>query len=294
MIRTVLLLSCLCVAHVLAWGPVGHEVVASIAQDLLSSDVASQVNNILNGDSLSDVANWADQVKGQKAYSWSAILHYVDTDDWACNYKKSRDCGDDNCVTGAIANYTDRLTDSSLPDKQITEALKFLVHFTGDIHQPLHVGFKGDEGGNTIRGTFEGSSDSLHYVWDTDMIEKHLNDDFNNDQDQYVQYLQQQLSSAFSGNVSTWQYCPDSSGSCPDTWASDTVQYTCTQAYVDQNGQKIPNGFTLGDDYYNFNVDVVDFQLIKGGVRLANLLNNALNSSRNSLPSSAIPKFVIA
>jgi len=280
-----LLFTVLCVSHVFAWGPIGHEVVGSIAQGLLSSGAASQVNDILDGDALPDVADWADQVKSKSNYAWSAILHYVDTEDWACDYDKDRDCGDDRCVTGAIANYTDRLSDSSLPDAQIQEALKFLVHFVGDVHQPLHTGFKGDEGGNDIRGTFEGSSDSLHYVWDTDMIEKHLNDDFNNDQSQYVSYLQDQLSGVYADNVTAWKKCPDGSGSCPDDWASDTVQFACSHAYVDQLGHKIPNGFSLGDDYYNFNIDVVDFQLIKAGVRLANLVNTVL-SSRNALDSN--------
>jgi hypothetical protein len=68
----------------------------------------------------------------------SAQLHYIDTPDKACTFVYTRDCVDDACVAGAIANYTDRLKDTSLPKAQRAEALKFIVHFVGDIHQPLH------------------------------------------------------------------------------------------------------------------------------------------------------------
>ena len=74
------------------------------------------------------------------------VLHYIDTPDWACDYVKSRDCANSMCVAGAITNYTNRLLSSTVDYTARNEALRFLTHFVGDIHQPLHVAFSGDEG----------------------------------------------------------------------------------------------------------------------------------------------------
>jgi len=284
------LVCALLVSTAVGWGPAGHDTVASIAQVLLTDDAASQANDILNGDSLVDVANWADSVKYSSGYEWSAVLHYIDTPDWACTYKHSRDCVADRCVAGAIANYTYRLGDDDLSDKQITEALKFLVHFVGDTHQPLHVGFTSDEGGNTIKGTFEGDKYNLHAIWDSAMIEKHINDDFDGDQDEYMSYLQQALNTTYKNKIASWMKCSNGNASCPDEWASETVLYACSNAYVDQDGNDIESGFSLGDDYYNFNIDLIDEQLAKAGVRLANVLNNVLDSSvRSKKPAAEMP-----
>ena len=108
------------------------------------STASSQTSSILNGQSLADVANWADQVKSNPAYSWSYGYHFVDTPDWACNFDYSRDCADDSCVVGAIANYTKRLQSYTGSEQEV--ALKFVIHFVGDVHQPLHCGFTSDKG----------------------------------------------------------------------------------------------------------------------------------------------------
>lgn len=160
------------VGSVNAWGDVGHQIVGYIGQNGLNSNAASSVGSILDGQSLTDVATWADQIKRNPAYSWSrtcvrfgsqrplgerllisvsimsctAPLHYIDAKDWACNYVPTRDCADSMCVAGAISNYTDRVQQPSLGSQQVQEALQFLTHFVGDIHQPLHVGFTTDRG----------------------------------------------------------------------------------------------------------------------------------------------------
>jgi len=262
------------------WGAVGHEVVASVAQALLTSSAASAASDILNGQTLSDVSSWADSVKRSPGYEWSGVLHYINTPDWKCNFQYSRDCGDDACVAGALLNYTARLVDDSLPDKQIEEALKFLVHFAGDIHQPLHVGFTGDEGGNDITGQFEGKSTNLHSVWDTPLVQMRIDNDFSGDQDSYTNYLVSEIGGDWSSNATAWAKCPTNTTVCPNTWATESVELACSNAYTDQDGNQIQDDFDLGDDYYNFNQDVIDMQLARGGVRLANMLNDALSSSR--------------
>lgn len=130
---------------------------------LLTSNTASQVGKILKpGETLESVSTWADQIKSDPAYKWSSALHFINTPDWQCAFTPTTDCAGDRCLYGAILNYTARSTDKT--GEQQYEALKFLDHFLGDIHQPLHVAFQSNLGGNTIKGTFLGESGNLHHV----------------------------------------------------------------------------------------------------------------------------------
>jgi len=277
-----IVLACAYSARATGWGATGHQVTAGIGQTLLTDNTASQVSDILDGQALADVATWADTIKYSAGYTWSAQLHYVDTPDWVCNFKKSRDCSDSRCVVGALYNYTDRLGDASLPDKQIQEALKFLTHFAGDIHQPLHVGFVGDEGGNSITGKYDGKSTNLHSIWDTSLINDRLDDDFNGDQDQWLQYLIAQVNGNWSDDAAKWAKCKDDAAVCPDDWAEESIETACSNAYTDQDGNEVEDGFSFDDSdggYYDFNKQVVDIQIAKGGVRLAHILNSVLDPS---------------
>jgi hypothetical protein len=85
----------------------------------------------------SQVANWADQVRSQPDYKWSAPLHFIDTPDWECAYTPATDCVDSKCVAGAIGNYSKRVV--SMDGDTADEAAKFITHFCGDIHQPLQL-----------------------------------------------------------------------------------------------------------------------------------------------------------
>lgn len=277
-IRTtlVLFLSVLAVCHAVPlWGNDGHRIVAYVAQNLLSPDILSEISNLLSGQSLADVASWADEVKRQSGYGWSATLHYVNTPDWACTYERSRDCADEQCVTGAITNYTQRLS-STYTQAERNEALKFLTHFIGDVHQPMHVSFTSDRGGNSITGHFEGSRANLHAVWDSNLLLKRMKD-FSSADVNYASYLVKQIGGAWSTQAKQWATC--SGMECSDEWATESVDLACSNAYLNVDGSHIASGFDLGDDYYNHNVDVVDMQLARGGVRLAAVLQKALAAS---------------
>lgn len=145
------------------WGRDGHACVADIAQSLLTNEASEFVRNLLPSEygNMSSVAVWADNILYADTepdylnWQWSAQLHYVNTKDWTCVYDRQNDCNwtsTQGCVDGAIQNYTKRLGDSQLDSTQLQEALKFIIHFIGDVHQPLHGGFASDAGGNGIRG----------------------------------------------------------------------------------------------------------------------------------------------
>jgi len=280
-----LLLSLLFVAvsAVPLWGPTGHITVATIAQALLGDNASQQVLKLLpdNDGQLAQIANWADQVKDEPAYEWSKSLHYINTPEWKCDYERSRDCISDGakkfCVDTAIQNYTARVQDSSISFDQQNEALKFLTHFVGDIHQPLHVGFLQDEGGNTLNGYFLSSSTTLHEVWDSYIIDELLSQNFKGNASELPAYLLQQIQSGmYKNDVAAWQQCADSThdNACSPEWAMESVGLACNYSYVEANGKThIENDFKLEMDYYTRNYPTVELQLAKGGVRLANVLN---------------------
>jgi len=278
--RTVLLvlLATACSAQV-SWGPTGHATLAAIARGYLGSNAAKLCQTLLpevQGD-LSQVASWADDVRTDPAYKWSAPLHFINTPDWVCTYTQSRDCKGGVCVDGAIQNFTSRVANTKLSQAQRAEALKFLVHFIGDIHQPLHVGFKSDLGGNTITGTFMGSSTNLHSLWDSGVINKRLSDDFSRSAAKWLSWLQGQLKGAWSSKINGWKRCQSSapSSACSSDWASESIGLACSNAYVNSDGKThLATGFKLDDAYYNRNIPVIEQQVAKGGIRLANVLNS--------------------
>ena len=165
MFFTLVLLGSIYISAVNGWGATGHALVAKIAQTSLTQEAQKFVQDYLpwyaKGD-LSMLASWPDTILYPDTnpveylnWQWSKELHYVNTPDWACNYDRNRDCdwaGGQRCVDGSIQNYTNRLADTSLDSTQRQEALRFLVHFIGDVHQPLHAGFASDRGGNSIKG----------------------------------------------------------------------------------------------------------------------------------------------
>jgi hypothetical protein len=146
---------------VAGWGAVGHSIVAQLAQSQLNEQASTWVRSLVpwfwNGN-LSMMASWADNIlypdtnpHGYPNWQWSRPLHYINTPDWVCGYQADRDCVNETCIAGAIRNYT-RRSQTELDEVQQQDALYFLVHYVGDIHQPLHTGFTSDLGANLIRG----------------------------------------------------------------------------------------------------------------------------------------------
>jgi len=253
-----------------------------IAQAFLGANANAQANTLLPDydGQLGACAPWADTVRDDPAYQWAAELHFINTPDWDCHYSRSRDCVDEagismNCVDGAIQNYTGRVSNSSVGSDQQEEALKFLVHFIGDIHQPLHCGFTSDRGGNSFKGTFNGKQTNLHSVWDSGMIYKRIDDDFGKDKTKFTQYLISQIQGPWAANASNWQMCNQGGYLCSDEWAMESVSLACAYSYVDADGvTHIGNGFDLGTDYYQRNLPIIEMQLAKAGVRMAHVMNS--------------------
>lgn len=161
-----------------AWGERGHRLIGTLAQDQLSPAARQQVEQLLAGEpepSLAGVATWADAMRETAAYAWTAPLHYVHLRDRRCHFDAARDCAGGNCAVGAIQRYAQRLADRSRPLAERREALKFVVHFVADVHQPLHSGYRPDKGGNEFQVSLRQAGrrpqgTNLHAVWDYFML----------------------------------------------------------------------------------------------------------------------------
>ena len=158
----------------LAWGSEGHQVVASLAAAQLSPKARTEVDRLLTlepGETLASISTWADEHRNPATTPW----HYVNFPRDTCTYNAERDCPDGKCVVGAIDRQLAVLA-STAPDEKRLVALKYVVHFVADVHQPLHAGYLDDKGGNTyqLQAFMRGSN--LHALWDTGLI-KNLHED---------------------------------------------------------------------------------------------------------------------
>lgn len=186
-----------------AWGAAGHELVATIAQLHLHPDVLPVLCDILDTSSsssahnggvpcyLAPIASWADRVKGQPKYRYTSVLHYINARDDhppdACAFPGTHGwmgksggniLGAIKNVTNVLGTYVNSLREGHALMKQEgetagSEALKFLVHYLGDMHQPLHL-IGRERGGNGAKVTFDGRVTSLHGLWDSYLIAQRI------------------------------------------------------------------------------------------------------------------------
>jgi hypothetical protein len=242
-----------------AWGSEGHRIVAEIADQYLEPDTARQVHALLdveNATTLADVANWADQIRPQQRET--APWHFVDIPISAAGYEAARDCAGGDCVVAKIDQFTGELQNRALPQGQRLEALKFVVHFVGDLHQPLHASNNSDRGGNEIRVTFEHHRTNLHAVWDSGILAPAVQ----GDERAYALDLVRDITPE---KITSWQ-----AGSTVD-WANQSHAVAATAIYG-----RLPHGAgTLPGSYEDAALPIVNEQLERAGVRLAFVLNRA-------------------
>jgi nuclease S1 len=239
------------------WGQEGHRIIATVAEDHLDQTTLVMIQSLIGNNHLYSVATWADDIRKERRES--APWHYVDIP-LGSSYVASRDCAPPrSCVVEKIAEYMRVLTDKSASREERTEALKFIVHFVGDIHQPLHaVGHA--RGGNNIQVRFFGGSYcgryecNLHGVWDTSMIQHtRLN------RQEYAERLEELIR---RDNLSWVE------AGTPERWANEAA-HLAQAAWV-------PDSTNLDERYVERQIPVVDRQMALAGLRLASLLNETI------------------
>lgn len=258
-----------------AWGGQGHRLVGLIAADRLTPVARKNVAWLLDGQTLADVASWPDTITGEHVQT--SYWHYLNIPPEASGYDRDRDCprqpGVDagsrsdrwrDCVVDRIPYWEERLANPKLDRADRATALKYVVHFIGDLHQPFHALGVG-RGGNDVHVRVFGQADcgndpnrpspcNLHSVWDSRLISRK-----NLDDPTYVAALQKLIDEK--------RFATQAPGT-PKDWAE--------QSFKLAKEALVANDTNIDEGYYRRHIGVIDERLALGGVRLAADLNRIL------------------
>ena len=260
-------------SSLLAWGGQGHRLVGLVAANHLSRVARQNVTWLLDGQSLAEVSSWAD---GQVTdWQQTAPWHYLNIPPDASGYDRDRDCPRQpgvaagaradtwrDCAVDRIAYMEQRAADRALDRADRATALKYLVHFIGDLHQPFHalgVGRGGNDVAVRVFGVSNCGNDparpplpcNLHSVWDSRLI-AHRD-------------LPDQAYAATLEKLIAQQRWVSQSPGTPAEWAE--------QSWALGKAALVKPNTNIDEDYYRKQIGVVDERLALGGVRLAAVLN---------------------
>jgi hypothetical protein len=289
------------------WGCQGHEIVAYVAYRHLSPAAKAGVQSLIGRPAsvihvkrncavtellaLANVSSWADDIRAEEPST--APWHFLDIPRGTrSSTDPARFCPAAGCVTRAITTQLARLEDTSLSKQQRAEALMYVVHFVGDVHQPLHCTTNHDRGGNCVPVDFFGErahpdpwsrhgdwTPNLHAVWDSRIIDRALGS-------HGVERYADALDHEFAGKLSAWQRGTPADWAMESHRVADDVVYAklpvalpveagdvarCDQNHISDHW----HGFDeqLAQPYYDAVRPALDEQLAKAGARLAMLLN---------------------
>lgn len=231
-----------------AWGPTGHRATGWVANKYLSKKARKAIHRILKGQSLAIASTWMDEVRSDSTYDYMTDWHWV-TIPGDRNYEQSikNPKGD---IIQTLERVLNELKSKTLTEEEQAFRIKILSHLVGDIHQPLHVGAKDDNGGNGVKVMWFRTDSNLHRVWDSDIID---------DTKLSFSELAESLASPSKAEIITWQRAT------VREWANESQAYH-KQVYEIGNGR-------LGYRYSYVNYPTVRQRLLQAGVRLAKILN---------------------
>lgn len=271
-----------------AWGPDGHAIVAQIAELRLEAPTQARVIQLLSLEGkqhLDEIASWADdyRVSHPETGKW----HFVDIPLSSSAYDPSRDCGGGDCVVYQIQRFAAILANPNAAPPDRLQALKFVVHFVGDIHQPLHdeTDFSrfpppdGDRGGNKVHVNFLGDSTNLHSIWDGEIIDDVLGIDRPPHDFAARLEITRPEAAALNGAISDIQAASWAPPGLAANLGAATIQWANgSHALARTAYSKLPRRRRTGweDAYESFAWPVIQTQLSASGVRLARLLNECL------------------
>lgn len=233
-----------------SWSKDGHEIVAQIAKHYLKKPVLDSVQKYLDTLSFEKASTWMDEQRNNHQFDYLKPWHYVNIAKDK-TYVKTEKANLINQLQIAIDNL---MCHKKLSPTEIAFNLKVLFHLVGDLHQPLHCGYFEDKGGNEIELEYLGKKDNLHHVWDKRLIATNKIDtafciSFINSMNP------NQLKKIEKVNVMEW--VKESRTLLPFVYDFKDNQ--------------------LNSEYVLMSNEVVTMQLIRGGVRLASILNNCFS-----------------
>ena len=241
------------------WGPEGHRLVVRLAEKMLTPGAAARTQATLGaGESLAALASWADEVR--KTRRETEPWHFIDVEITSSGLNLQRDCPAAGCVISKIEQFRREWHDANLPHEQRREALLFLIHMVGDMHQPLHCADHHDKGGNELTVIFEGERMNLHRLWDSGLLDRMAPED--------------QLLAALELAITPRERAEWSRGSV-EAWAEESFEAARQVAYDDLPQAALRGAPRLGAAYERTAEPVVELQIEKAASRLAAILNEA-------------------
>ena len=255
-----------------AWGPTGHRIVGAIAEAQLCPQTRAYLEPLLEGATLANAGVWADAIRDDPAWSYTRPWHFINVgDDQPLAQAKSSPPGN---VLTAIDQTGRDLANTRLPREKRAAALRFFVHFVADVHQPLHVGRKGDHGGNDVEVRFGKDRRSLHSLWDAEWLLRwdglELNDN-----------------AAVIGALTTTEAPRWRGGSTLD-WAEESRAFRALVYALPPAGQG--GLIRLDDRYLAAARNVVALRLAQAGTRLAERLNALGCPGRENTPAKPLSR----
>lgn len=233
------------------WGQKGHDVTAYIAECHLTPEAAERIDKLLGGRSLVYYANWMDIASYTPQYAYTRTWHYLNIDEGE-TYESMEKHPDGDILT-AVTLLVDKLRGGGLEATEEAAALKMLVHLLGDMHCPLHTGRRTDTGGNLVPVKVFGTETNLHSAWDTAIPEAAHRWSYSEWQREIDRLSDDEAVLIVAGE--------------PRDWIGET-HALCCEVY-----RTTPAGTEISYDYIDRATPVIERQLLKGGYRLARLLN---------------------
>jgi len=234
----------------LAWGKKGHALVAEVAFTYLDENTKKVVLQYLDGMTIEEAANWMDTIKSDHSYDYMKPYHYVNFDKGATVVELNGD----NIIYQLNETIKELQNKKNLSREEIKTKIKILFHLIGDLHQPLHVGYGSDKGGNTMQINYKDKGTNLHSFWDSGIIESKgitLQDCLNSNK--FCKYKLRKIKKI---NVINW---------------SIESRNLLDQIY-NTGGNKV------NDEYVNKNAALIETQILKAGIRLASVLKEVFKN----------------
>lgn len=238
----------------MAWGTNGHRISGQIAENHLTPKALAAVKAILGNESVAMASNWGDFIKSDPAYNYLYSWHFVDFER-PMSYPEMTEFLEHDTNPNAYNKL--QFLIGELKKKTITKQnkllyLRMLIHIVEDIHQPMHTAHASDKGGNDFKVNWFSKPTNLHSIWDTELI---------NFQDlSYTEYVKA-IDYPTTTQIKEWQAAPISK------WVFESSNLA-EQLYTE-----IKPGDTLNYKYNFTHLNILNQQLLKGGIRLAGVLN---------------------
>jgi hypothetical protein len=239
----------------LPWGQKGHDTVAYIAECHLTPEAKAAAEELLDGKSIVYYANWMDNASHTPEYAYTKTWHYKNIDaDETFAEAKLNDKGD---IVTALNEQILVLGDTTKSKEERALALKMVVHFLGDMHQPMHLGRLSDLGGNRHEVRYFKNPTNLHTVWDSRLVESAHKWSYTEWQQQIDRATPEEEAAILSLTT-------------PAEWAEQTYGI-CREVY-----EKTPADMNIEYTYIADWTPVIEQQFLRGGLRLAKVLNDVL------------------